>query len=122
MCNWITKHMGADIPLHFTAFHPDWKMRDIPTTPSSTLSRARQIGLKAGLRHVYTGNVHDRDGGTTFCPGCDRSLIVRDWYNILDYQLTDDGHCPDCGTAIAGHFEHFDKAFGAHRIPLQLHP
>jgi len=122
MCDWIAEHMGTDVPLHFTAFHPDWKMRDVPATPSATLSRARQIGLKAGLRHVYTGNVHDTQGGTTFCPDCGTSLIVRDWYNILEYRLNDDGHCPDCGTAIAGHFEHFSGGFGARRIPLQLHP
>ncbi|OIO69251.1 MAG: AmmeMemoRadiSam system radical SAM enzyme [Zetaproteobacteria bacterium CG12_big_fil_rev_8_21_14_0_65_55_1124] len=121
MCDWIVEHMGADVPLHFTAFHPDWKMRDVPATPPATLSRARQIGLRAGLRYVYTGNVHDTAGDTTFCPGCGAALIVRDWYNILSYRLTDDGHCPDCGTSIAGHFEHFDKAFGARRIPLQLH-
>jgi len=121
MCNWIAEHLGADVPLHFTAFHPDWKMRDVPATPSATLSRARQIGLKAGLHHVYTGNVHDAEGGTTFCPSCRTPLIVRDWYNILEYRLTNDGHCPNCGSAIAGHFEHFDKAFGARRIPVQLH-
>jgi len=121
MCDWIVEHMGPDVPLHFTAFHPDWKMRDVPATPPATLSRARQIGLKSGLRHVYTGNVHDRDGGTTFCPGCGTPLIVRDWYNILDYSLTDDGYCPDCGTSIAGHFEHFKGAFGARRIPVQVH-
>ena len=121
MCDWVAEHMGLDVPLHFTAFHPDWKMRDVPATPSATLSRARQIGLKSGLRHVYTGNVHDRDGGTTYCPDCGTSLIVRDWYNILDYSLTDDGHCPKCGTAIAGCFEAFGKPFGARRIPVQLH-
>ncbi|MDQ6966154.1 MAG: AmmeMemoRadiSam system radical SAM enzyme, partial [Mariprofundaceae bacterium] len=98
MCDWIAEHLGADVPLHFTAFHPDYKMRDIPATPPTTLSRARQIALKAGLHHVYTGNVHDRDGGSTLCPGCGADLIVRDWYNILDYRVTADGHCSDCGT------------------------
>lgn len=121
MCDWIAEHLGADVPLHFTAFHPDWKMRDIPATPPATLSRARQIALKAGMNYVYTGNVHDREGGTTFCPSCCSPLIVRDGYNILEYRLTDDGYCPDCGSAIAGHFEPFDKPFGARRVPIQLH-
>ncbi len=121
MCDWIAEHMSVNVPLHFTAFHPDWKMRDVPATPSATLSRARQIGLKAGLNHVYTGNVHDTEGGTTFCPSCGTSLIVRDWYNILDYRLTDDGHCPDCGTAMAGHFEHFNGAFGSRCTPVVIH-
>ncbi|OIQ04086.1 MAG: AmmeMemoRadiSam system radical SAM enzyme [Zetaproteobacteria bacterium CG06_land_8_20_14_3_00_59_53] len=122
MCDWIASHLGPDVPLHFTAFHPDWKMRNIPATPPSTLSRARQIALNAGLHHVYTGNVHDSEGGTTFCPACHAALIMRDWYNILDYRLTDDGHCPDCGKAIAGRFTHFNGAFGARRIPVHLHP
>jgi len=122
MCDWIAEHMGLDVPLHFTAFHPDWKMRGVPATPSATLSRARHIGLKSGLHHVYTGNVHDTEGGTTFCPNCKSALIVRDWYNILKYRVSDDGLCPDCDTVIAGHFEHFDKAFGARRVPVQVHP
>ena len=121
MCSWIASTLGPNIPLHFTAFHPDWKMLDTPATPPPTLSRARRIGLNAGLNHVYTGNVHDPAGGTTFCPACHTPLIERDWYNILDYRVTDDGHCPDCGTSIAGCFTHFDAAFGARRIPVQLH-
>jgi len=120
MCDWIAEHLGPDVPLHFTAFHPDYKMRDIPATPPSTLSRARSIALSAGLHHVYTGNVHDRDGGTTFCPACRSALIVRDWYNILAYRLTDDGHCPECAASISGRFTHFDGAFGARRIPMHL--
>jgi len=122
MCDWVTGHLGPDVPLHFTAFHPDYRMRDIPATPPSTLSRARKIALGAGLHHVYTGNVHDTKGGTTFCPVCQSTLIIRDWYNILEYRLSDDGHCPDCGSAIAGRFAHFNGAFGARRIPIQLQP
>lgn len=120
--DWIMRELGPDIPLHFSAFHPDFKMIDIEATPASTLARARAIAMKAGLRYVYTGNVHDRDGGTTYCPGCRAALIVRDWYQIQTYRLTDDGHCPDCGVRVAGHYEHFAGQFGRRRIPVRLRP
>jgi len=120
MCDWIAEHLGPDVPLHFTAFHPDWKMTGIPTTPGATLSRARAIGLKAGLHYVYTGNVHDSSGGTTLCPACRSALIVRDWYEILDYRLSDDARCIDCGHAIPGRFGPFHHAFGARRIPVSV--
>ncbi len=120
MCDWIVSQLGPDVPLHFTAFHPDWKMRDIPATPSATLSRARGTALKAGMHYVYTGNVHDTDGGTTFCPNCHTPLIVRDWYEILDYRLTNKGECPDCSAQIAGCFSHFEGAFGNRRMPVKL--
>jgi len=121
MSQWLIEHLGPDVPLHFTAFHPDWKMLDVPPTPASTLSRAREIALDAGLHHVYTGNVHDAAGGTTYCPACRTPLIVRDWYNILEYTITDAGGCPHCGKAIAGRFSHFTDAFGNRRIPVALH-
>ena len=89
-------------------------------TPAATLTRAREIALRAGLRYVYTGNVHDRDGGTTHCPGCAAPLIVRDWHEILRYRVTDEGACPDCGTAIAGRFEVHRRDFGRRRIPVRL--
>jgi len=120
MCDWIANQLGVDVPLHFTAFHPDWKMRDIAATPSASLTRARAIALKAGLHYVYTGNVHDTDGGTTFCPGCHTSLIVRDWYEILDYRVQQEGTCPDCGAQIAGRFETYAGAFGNRRMPVYL--
>jgi pyruvate formate lyase activating enzyme len=120
MSHWILQELGPDVPLHFTAFHPDFRMQDIPATPPETLARARAIALEAGIHYVYTGNVHDREGGTTYCPGCRRALIVRDWHRILEYRLTDDGHCPDCGTAIAGRFGHYEGDFGARRIPVHL--
>ncbi|HEX4944548.1 MAG TPA: AmmeMemoRadiSam system radical SAM enzyme [Usitatibacteraceae bacterium] len=119
---WIMRELGPDVPVHFTAFHPDYKMTDLPVTPAATLERARRIALGEGLRYVYTGNVHDREGGTTFCPGCHAALVERDWHRIDAYRLTADGHCPDCGTAIAGRFEAFDpkRQFGRRRIPLML--
>jgi len=122
MSQWIMRELGPDVPLHFSAFHPDWKMMDVPPTPASTLTRARDIALKAGLHYVYTGNVHDTTGGTTFCPSCHDPLIVRDWYRIDRYDLTPDGHCPHCGSAIAGHFGVFGQPFGNRRIPIALHP
>jgi len=117
---WIAKHLGTDVPLHFSAFHPDWKMMDTPPTPFSALSRARRIALDAGLRHVYTGNVHDTSGGSTFCPGCKTALIVRDWYEILRYRLTDDGCCPSCGVKIPGRFAHFTGGYGNRRQPVRM--
>jgi len=117
---WVMEHLGPDVPLHFTAFHPDWKMTDIPATPAATLTRARRIALGHGLRYVYTGNVHDPEGGSTYCPGCGTAVIGRDWYKILDYQVTDDGRCRACSHAIAGLYEHFTKSFGSRRIPVRL--
>ncbi|HKJ83896.1 MAG TPA: AmmeMemoRadiSam system radical SAM enzyme [Mariprofundaceae bacterium] len=121
MATWIATRLGPDVPLHFSAFHPDYRMLDIPATPAATLTRARDIALDAGLHYVYTGNVHDRQGGTTYCPACGSALIVRDWYEIPDYRLTDNGDCPDCGQHIAGQFEHFNGAFGNRRIPITMH-
>jgi pyruvate formate lyase activating enzyme len=119
-CAWIARELGPDVPLHFTAFHPDWKMTDIAPTPAATLSRARRIALRHGLHYVYTGNVHDTEGGTTFCPHCGDALIVRDWYNILDYRVSEDGHCRECGGTIDGRYQRFGKAFGSRRIPVRL--
>jgi pyruvate formate lyase activating enzyme len=118
---WIANELGPDVPLHFTAFHSDYKMMDTPSTPVHTLTRARRIALATGLHYVYTGNVHDEEGGTTFCPGCRSALIVRDWYRILNYRVTPDGHWPDCRTAVAGRYGTFDRAFGQRRIPLAIH-
>jgi len=120
MCEWIAKELGEDVPLHFTAFHPDYKMTAIPATPSAKLTEARQIAHAAGLHHVYTGNVHDLDGGTTHCAQCHAPLIVRDWHLIRSYEVTEKGTCPHCGTKLAGHFGKFEKQFGRQRIPLVL--
>jgi pyruvate formate lyase activating enzyme len=101
---WIRDHMGVDVPLHLTAFHPDYKMTDLPPTPPSTLTRAREIAKAEGLRYVYTGNVHDPAGQTTFCPGCGTAVIARDWHDVRAVAL-DGSACARCGTAIAGRFE-----------------
>ncbi|WP_367608184.1 AmmeMemoRadiSam system radical SAM enzyme [Legionella sp. W05-934-2] len=105
LSDWFITELGPDVPLHFTAFHPDWKMKDKPHTPSATLERARKIALDAGLHYVYTGNVHDTEGSSTYCPQCHQRIIERDWYDILDYQLDDSGHCLHCGFQIAGVFK-----------------
>ena len=119
-CKWIQKELGPDVPVHFTAFHPDHKMTDIPATPAATLTRARRIAMDEGLNYVYTGNVHDEAGGSTYCSGCRKPLIVRDWYRIEDYQVSAEGACPHCGTVLPGRFETFRKQFGRRRIPLYL--
>jgi pyruvate formate lyase activating enzyme len=119
-CKWIYDHLGCDVPLHFTAFHPDYKMIDVAATPKSTVMRARRIARDAGLNYVYTGNVFDLEGGTTYCPACGIALVERDWHQIIAYRVTPDAACPDCGTAIAGRFEVYSQAFGRRRIPLRI--
>ena len=119
-CKWIRQNLGPDVPLHFTAFHPDWKMTDVPRTPAATLTRAREIGQLAGLNYVYTGNVHDETGGSTYCPSCEKPVIVRDWYSFKGYRLGDEGNCGFCGERLAGRFQKFTTAFGPKRIPVRL--
>ncbi len=120
LSKWVMQELGPDVPLHFSAFHPDWKMADVSPTPPATLSRARRIALDAGLHHVYTGNVHDIDGDTTYCASCHTPLIVRDWYQINEYHLTENGTCPKCGATLAGHFGRFEKQFGRQPIPVAM--
>jgi pyruvate formate lyase activating enzyme len=119
LSEWVLGHMGPDVPLHFTAFHPDYKMLDRPRTPSRTLTRARELALSAGLRYVYTGNVHDREGGTTFCPSCGAKVIERDWFAIRAVRMKA-GACAACGTRIAGHFEDTIEPTEGIRIPLGI--
>jgi pyruvate formate lyase activating enzyme len=119
-CRWIRDHLGLEVPLHFTAFHPDWKMTGIPRTPAQTLARAREIARLAGLRYVYTGNVHDEEGGSTYCPSCERPVIVRDWYEIRAYRLTEAGACAHCGAQLHGRFQGLGKPFGSRRIPVRI--
>ncbi|HQN65439.1 MAG TPA: AmmeMemoRadiSam system radical SAM enzyme [Methylophilus sp.] len=120
MCKWIHQNLGDDVPHHFSAFHPDYKMTDIPATPTSTLIRAREIALREGLQYVYTGNVHHQEGDATFCPNCHSQLIVRDWYQINQYRLTREGCCPDCNAPIAGRFDAQPGNFGRRRIPIAI--
>jgi pyruvate formate lyase activating enzyme len=120
MCQWIAKELKPAVPLHFTAFHPDYKLDHLPPTPASTLARARRIAHEEGLQYVYTGNVHDREGGTTFCPRCHALLIERDWHHIVRYELADDGCCPHCRQAIAGRFEPYRGSFGNRRFAVRL--
>ncbi len=120
MSAWIAKELGNDVPLHFSAFHPDYKMNDLPGTPLGTLKRSRKVAMDAGLKYVYTGNVHNPDGDTTFCPSCKSTLIERDWYQIKQYRLTPDGRCADCNTKITGCFEEYTGQFGRRHIPIRI--
>jgi pyruvate formate lyase activating enzyme len=120
LSRWSADKLGAEVPLHFTAFHPDFKMTDVQRTPPATLRRARRIALDNGLRHVYTGNVHDTEGGTTFCTGCGEPLIVRDWHRILRYDLDGAGRCKHCSTALAGRFGPWVGGNGGRRMPVRL--
>ncbi|MCH6582271.1 MAG: AmmeMemoRadiSam system radical SAM enzyme [Gammaproteobacteria bacterium] len=120
MTQWVVENVGPDVPWHFTAFHPDWKMMDKTHTPPSTLTRARRIAIKNGVRYAYTGNVHDEAGGSTYCHQCGKKLIGRDWYVITAWNLTEDGHCPHCGTKLAGVLEAKPGSWGARRLPVRL--
>jgi pyruvate formate lyase activating enzyme len=121
MTQWLVEHLGPDVPLHFSAFHPDWKMEDRPPTPPETLSQARRIAMKNGLRYVYTGNVHDETGGSTYCHGCRKRVIGRDWYELTEWQLTDDGHCRFCGASCPGVFDGPPAHWGRRRVPVRFH-
>jgi len=120
MTQWVVEHLGPDVPMHFTAFHPDWKMRDVPPTPAATLKLARAIARRNGVRHAYTGNVHDEDGGSTCCHGCGERLIGRDWYVMTAWALDANGCCRRCGTACAGVLEATPGTWGARRVPVRL--
>jgi len=121
MSKWIMANLGPDVPLHFTAFHPDWKMMDKLPTPPATLTMAREIAMRNGLNYVYTGNVHDSVGGSTYCTNCKLCVVKRDWYNILAYNLTNDGKCKNCQTQCHGVFEGEHGTWGAKRVPVRLH-
>ena len=102
---WIAREMGEEVPLHLSAFHPDHRMRDVPPTPPETLRRARRIAKAEGLRHVYTGNVHDPEGETTSCVACGAALITRDWYEVLEVNIDATGRCLACGATLAGRYD-----------------
>jgi pyruvate formate lyase activating enzyme len=138
MTRWVVDNLGPDVPMHFTAFHPDWKMQDVPPTPPATLKRARDIAIKNGVRYAYTGNVHDEAGQSTYCHQCGTKLIGRDWYEITAWNLEtadrpslargprlapigdSNGHCKKCGTACAGVFEAKAGDWGSRRQPVRL--
>jgi len=120
LANWVAAELGTDVPLHFSAFHPDWRMREKPPTPPETLSRARAIAIGHGLRYVYTGNVHDPAGGSTWCHACGALLIARDWYELGAWGLNARGCCRNCGTAVAGVFEPAPGNWGRKRRPVRF--
>jgi pyruvate formate lyase activating enzyme len=121
MTRWIADKLGPDVPLHFSAFHPDWKMSDHPPTPPATLTRAREIAMRNGLRYVYTGNVHDRAGGSTWCHRCHALLIERDWFELGSWGLTAEGCCAECGEKLPGVFAPQPGTWGSRRRPISLH-
>lgn len=120
MTRWITDHLGTDVPLHFSAFHPDYRMQEIPPTTKETLTRARQIAMAGGLRFVYTGNVHDSEGGSTRCPSCQEIVIERDWYELGRWRLDAQGCCQNCGNRIPGVFEGSPGNWGRKRQPVSF--
>jgi pyruvate formate lyase activating enzyme len=120
MTQWVVSELGPDVPMHFTAFHPDYKMLDVPHTPPQTLSRARRIALQNGVRYAYTGNVHDELGSSTYCHVCGTRLIGRDWYRLTEWNLTGDGSCLSCGASCPGHFESHPGRWGQRRQPVRL--
>jgi pyruvate formate lyase activating enzyme len=119
LTGWLVD-LDPTVPLHFSAFHPDYKMLDVPPTPPSTLRRARERGLANGLHHVYVGNVHDSSGDSTYCHDCRTRVIERDWYALGDYRLSDDGCCTACGAALPGVFDGPAGSWGRRRLPVRL--
>jgi len=120
MTQWVVEHLGPDMPMHFSAFHPDWKMTNVPPTPPSTLTRARDIAIKNGVHYAYVGNVHNPQADSTWCHHCNKKLIGRDWYVLGDWHITRDGKCDNCHTPVAGVFEEKPGDWGARRQPVRL--
>ena len=120
MTRWVVENLGPDVPMHFSAFHPAWKMMDIADTPPATLTRAREIAMKNGVRYAYTGNTRDEAGGSTYCHHCGTRLIGRDWYVITEWNLSASGACPSCGASCAGVFEPQPGQWGAKRQPIRI--
>ncbi|RLJ17855.1 AmmeMemoRadiSam system radical SAM enzyme [bacterium endosymbiont of Escarpia laminata] len=120
MTQWVVDKLGPDVPMHFSAFHPSWKMMDTPSTPLATLTLARGIAMKNGVRYAYVGNVHDPKGDSTWCHQCGELLIGRDWYQLSDWNLTPEGNCKACGAACAGVIEAAPGDWGPKRQPVRL--
>jgi pyruvate formate lyase activating enzyme len=120
MTRWVVDNLGPEVPVHFSAFHPDYKMMDIEPTSSDTLTRARTIAIENGVKHAYTGNVHDKAGASTYCSNCGELLIGRDWYVLSEWNLTAEGACSFCGTSCAGVFEDRPGVWGARRLPVRI--
>jgi pyruvate formate lyase activating enzyme len=120
LCEWFIDALGPDVPLHFTAFHPDFKLTDVPATPHATLTRARDHAKRTGLHHVYTGNTHDPAGQSTYCSACGVMLVERDWYKLGRYAITEDGRCAACGLTVPGRFADRPGTWGAKRMPLRV--
>ena len=120
MTKWVVAELGPDVPMHFTAFHPDWKMRDLPRTPHATLTKARAIALQNGVRYAYVGNVHDLAQESTYCHACGETLIGRDWYELSTWKLDDNGRCLKCGEPLAGVFDGPPGNWGAKRLPISM--
>jgi pyruvate formate lyase activating enzyme len=120
MTRWVVDELGPDVPMHFTAFHPDWKMQSVEHTPPSTLTRARRIAMDNGVRYAYTGNVHDAAGSSTYCHECGSMLIERDWYQLGEWGLDDGGRCASCGAVLPGRFAAAPDGFGPRRVPVRL--
>ena len=120
MTRWVVSELGRDVPMHFTAFHPDWKMLDRPPTPPETLTRGRRIALANGVRYAYTGNVHDPARQSTYCHQCGERLIGRDGYELGEWNLERGGACRSCNTPCAGVFEAEPGRWGSRRMPVRL--
>jgi len=120
MTGWILDHLGPDVPLHFSAFHPDWKLRDVPPTPTATLLRAREIALANGIHHAFVGNVHDKAASSTYCHQCGELLIGRDWYVLSEWALTAEGTCGSCGEPVPGVFEEAPGSWGSRRESVRM--
>lgn len=120
LASWIVQDLGPDVPLHFSAFHPDYRMRDKPNTPPETLFTARRIAKEAGIRHVYCGNIHDLGRQSSYCHGCGARVVERDWYQLSTYDLDNVGGCQFCGTTLPGVFEGPAGSWGRKRLPVAI--
>jgi pyruvate formate lyase activating enzyme len=120
MIQWVVEELGPDVPMHFTVFHPDYKMLAKGETPAATVIRARNIAVKNGIRYAYTGNIHHVETGSTYCHGCGNQLIGRDWHMITEWHVTKDGRCENCGVACVGVFDGPPGTWGRRRVRINL--